>query len=871
MKNRDQARPNHLLRKAREERGMSEADLAEAIKVSKVTISRWERGLASPRTYYYIRLCDALGKATIDELGLGSEQEEPEQLPPPGADELASDETERSSAEDTRVPSLWNVPNMRNRFFTGREAVLQELHRNLQKSNTMALTQAIRGLGGIGKTHAAAEYAYRYCGEYEAVLWLRATHEHYLADLVSIAGLLQLPERQQQQQDQQVLMRALLRWLQNHARWLLILDNVQEGVDVGDLLSVTHTGHILFTTRSRTIADLADNIELPDLTPEEGALLLLRVAHIVAPQALLDAASPDDVALATELSRLMDGLPLALDLAGAYIRETGYTLARYHQEYLHEQKRRIEMLSYKHSQPRAYSDYPESVATTWALSFRRVTEQHPTSIDLLQFCAFLSPDAIPESLILQGAPALTPLLQPLAGNLEGLNRTLIPLLNYSLLKRQADQSQLAMHRLVQEVVRNDLADLSDLPEREQERRRREHQRQWAKRTVEVVTLVFSAAANGSLQDFDRYVPHVLACTDLIEGKGLPDGRGLIEEAASLLLLDAADFWRRHAWYQRAVSFCQRALKMDEDVRGLEHPKTVKDRGMLGLVYDDMGKHTLAEQYHQHALALYNRRSDLAMHPDRARYLVNLATCYYSQGKQDQAEPLFKEAHAIFERAFGPEHYATLEALTWLATIDRDWGRYAEAEARYEQALAVYKRQPPPKQEVLAACLDNLAAVQDQQGQFERALGSRQRALAVLQQSLGADHPDVAHCLTNLADTYTELGEYKQAEACSRQALAIYERDGEEVHPDTAWQICRLATLAARRDQEREAETLFQRALTMIEQNWGPEHRDLAKVRARYAAFLHEQGRVDEASVLEERVRAIEAQTTEPTPSEEASK
>lgn len=622
------------------------------------------------------------------------------------------------------------------------------------------------------------------------------------------------------------------------------------------MLLGTGTGHILYTTRSRAIADRTQNIELTDMTPEEGALLLLRVAHIIASQAPLDTASAADQAIAIELSRMMDGLPLALDLAGAYIRETGYTLARYKEEYLNEQERRIEMLTYKHLQTRDYTDYPESVATTWSLSFRRVKEQNPAAIDLLQFCAFLSPDAIPESLILQGAPALTALLQPLTGNVEVLNQTLVPLLLYSLLRRHADQKQLAVHRLVQEVVRNDLSDLSDLPEQDQERRRREHQRQWAKRTVEAVTLIFLPAESGPLQDYDQYVPHVLACMELISGRRLLGGKGLVEKAASRLLLVAGNYWRRRAWFKEAEEFCVRARKMDEEVLGFDHPKTAKDWSTLGLVYDDKRKHTKAEQCHQHALDFFKRIYP-PIHPDRARVLMNLARCYYYQGRLPEAEPLLKEAHTILVQMEGPEDFATLDALTWLAAIYREWGRYAEAEKLFQQVLALYESQPP-EQEVLASCIEGLAATYELQGKLEPAIDLRQRTLALLKQSVGQEHPDVALCLTGLADTYTKLGKLKEAEQYSRQVLAIYEQVVGYDHSDIAQPIISLATLAAARHQYAPAEALFQRAQAIIEQSQGLEHPDLVGLFSNYADLLRFLGRIDEAIVLEERVRVIEA-------------
>ncbi|HEX6483278.1 MAG TPA: tetratricopeptide repeat protein [Ktedonobacteraceae bacterium] len=827
---------NVLIRLARQRLEMTQADFAEYLEVpDDGTVSRWERGKHIPDGKHQRMLRERFPDINFA-------------FPPPVG------------------KLIWNVPYKLNPFFTGRDTTLQELHTNLQKGTPTALTQAIRGLGGIGKTQTASEYAHHYQSEYDAVLWLRATPEHYLTDLLALASLLQLPEAKKTRQELQVLIHAVLRWLQKHTRWLLILDNVQEEVELGDWLSATGTGHILYTTRSRAIADRAHNIELAGLPPEEGALLLLRVARILAPPAPLEMAAPADRDIAIELASLMGGLPLALELAGAYIHEMAYTLARYREEYLHEQERRVQMLAYTHSGPREYSDYPESVATTWALSFRRVKEQNPAAIDLLQFCAFLSPDAIPESLILQGASALTPLLHPLARNLEGLNRALIPLLNYSLLKRQADQSQLAMHRLVQEVVRHDLADLSDLPERDQVQRRRMHQRQWAKRTVEAVTRVFLPAESGSLRDYDQYVPHVLACMELISGRGLLDGRGLVEEAASRLLLAAGNYWRRRAWFEKAEEFCLQALKMDEEVLGLYHPKVAKDWSTLGLVYDDKRKHTQAERCHQHALEIIKRIYP-PIDPDRGRVLINLARCYYYLGRLPEAEPLLRDAHAILAMAEGPEAQSTLDALSWLATIYREWARYPEAEQFYQFVLALFESNSPPQQEVLASCIEGLAGTYELQGKLEEAFKLRQRTLALLKESVGREHPDVALCLTGLADNSIKLNKLEDAEEYSREALAIYEQTVGYDHSDIAQPIGSLAIIATLGHQYAEAEALFQQSVAIIEQIQGPEHPDLGGILDNYAMLLRLQNRTNEAVVLEERVRAIEAKTSEPRPSE----
>src|SRR5438045_9445105 len=88
------------------------------------------------------------------------------------------------------IAPIWNIPYRRNQFFTGREEVFARLHDSLQRDATAALTQpqGLSGLGGIGKTQTALEYAYRYRHEYKAVLWDRAvSHRMIKCDIVTFA------------------------------------------------------------------------------------------------------------------------------------------------------------------------------------------------------------------------------------------------------------------------------------------------------------------------------------------------------------------------------------------------------------------------------------------------------------------------------------------------------------------------------------------------------------------------------------------------------------------------------------------------------------------------------------------------------------
>ena len=135
---------------------------------------------------------------------------------------------------------VWNVPFARNPFVTGREDVLSQLHEHFMQAKTAALTQpvAITGLGGVGKTQIAIEYAYQHRQDYQAILWTSAdTREALLSGYVEIAHLLQLPQKDEQ--DQMSTVKAVLRWLATQSGWLLILNNADELALVPEFLPPT--------------------------------------------------------------------------------------------------------------------------------------------------------------------------------------------------------------------------------------------------------------------------------------------------------------------------------------------------------------------------------------------------------------------------------------------------------------------------------------------------------------------------------------------------------------------------------------------------------------------------------------------------------
>ena len=530
--------------------------------------------------------------------------------------------------------SVWNVPFRRNPFFTGREPIFTQIRSLLHAGTTTALSQppAISGLGGIGKTQTAVEYAYRSRDSYPFVLWVQAntpdqanTPETLRSNFVALAGLLHLPERDAR--EQQMVVHALKRWFETHTGWLLIFDNADDLAMVQDYLPEGTKGHILLTTRAQAMGGLARKIELDTMRAEEGAELLLRRAGIIAEDATLERASTADRAAAIDIARVMDGLPLALDQAGAYIEETNESVSNYLTIY---QEQRAALLKRRGGLVPGH----DSVATTWSLAFKHVDGANPAAIELMRLCAFLAPDAIPEELISESAPHLGSVLQPVVTDRLQLNAALAELLKYSLIRRDATTHTLTIHRLVQAVIKDEMGE--------------ETRCQWAERAVQAASQVFPFDEPPPWPRSQRYLPQALVCEELIKEWDLT-----LNEA-SALLNNAGWYLRNRGQHREAEPLLQGALTIGEKVYGRVHLNTYYLLNNLATLYRNQGKYDKAEPLYQRALAISEKVLS-PEHPDTATTLNNLALLYKNQGKYEVAEPLYQRALAIREKVFGLDH------------------------------------------------------------------------------------------------------------------------------------------------------------------------------------------------------------------------
>ena len=742
--------PNILLRQARIERGWSQRELAEQVGTTEVNVNRWEKGVTTPSPYFQKQLYEVFDK-TAAELGLHAKPHYP------------------------RVVSL---PRLHNPLFTGRDELLALLHERLATSHTAALTQAqaLFGLGGVGKTQTAFEYAYTYSKEYTSVFWIRAaTRDTLVADYVALAERLGLSKKGEQ--DQSRMVAAVKQWLEIHPKWLLILDNVDDLSLAQEFLPDEHNGYVLLTTRAQALGTFAESIEVDQLSVRDGTFLLLRRSKLLKSGESLDELSSGIREATERIVRAMDGLPLALDQIGAYIEETGCSLTDYLGIYATHRREHLARRSELSHLP----GYPETVDTTWLISFQQVKKLSPAAADILNLCAFLAPDAIPEELFTRGAAALATLPVASVADAHKLNEALKVLRRYSLVRRNSNTHMLTIHRLVQTVLQEHMDEAT--------------QRAWAERTVRLVNAAFPDCDYGAGTNhqyyLQYYLPHVQECATLIEQYHL-----YFPEAAQLLY-QAGAFLYACGLYTQSEALHRQALSIREKVVGTEHPTIAESLNLLAMLSRLRNDYVQAESFHLQALAIREKMLG-AEHTKTAESLNNLSVLYRNQGKYENAEPLLQRALHIRKQTLGSKHHDTLITSINLAKLYLIQGKYEQAELLLRQTLTDTEQVLKPEHPLIAQNLHLLARLLYEQRKYEQAEILWQRAIEIIEKTLGSEHLALVESLNGLAELYVVQGCYEEAAFLCKRTFTISEKTLGAEHIDTLTYREHLAEIEKKR-------------------------------------------------------------------------
>lgn len=615
--------------------------------------------------------------------------------------------------------SGWHELPVRNLCFTGRGPKLEEIHNKLQSGRPIALT----GMGGVGKTDTALEYIHLHYPDKRNVYWINAdTPENIDLGFADIARRLhlRLPEKAEPAQVRTAVKRAL----DAQPGWLLIFNNIENAPFASQYYPPDGTGNILLTTRPGTTGLATDSVELLPMDPDEGALLLLRRSQWISRDADLDAADPQIQEDARELSKELGGLPLALDQAGAYMEPRRKTPAQYLALY---KQRSADLLNRRGNDT---SHHPDSVTVTFSLAFDQLKATCPAAADLLRLCAFLAPDAIPEEIFTQSATDLGEHLNTVVTDELAWDDILRAAEDATLLRHDAKATVIAVHRLVQEVIRQYIDTDGDC--------------KWGERTILAINSVLLCPNYANRLAYLRLLPHALACIKVIEDRNMQT-----QEVGHLLYI-TAEYLGFNSQIDKAKLLMEKSLAVGEAVLGPEHPDVA--RALTGLIGVKPMSLLEGEVLLKRALAICEKwyGSDSPM---ICSDLDNLAMLYTKRGRFSEACRLAERSIALEIKANGPESTSLAGSYHNLGLTYWQMGMDIEAETSYQKSIEMFKRGHGAAafdDPCYAATLGNLGVLYHAQGRLHIAEPLYKEATAIMESSGDLDNPDFYNLLISYA-------------------------------------------------------------------------------------------------------------------------
>jgi tetratricopeptide (TPR) repeat protein len=625
-----------------------------------------------------------------------------------------------------------NLPYSGVEEFVGREEELARLHDILQRENSVSVSAAIAGMGGIGKTELALQYARKYFreGSYPGgICWLRATEEVGTQIISFARSCLDLTIRDDLELPEKVTW-CLNRWREKReGSALLIFDDVQKYEDVRPFLKDLRF-KVLITTRSRFGSPVQ---ELPlDVLQEEKALELLRTL-------VKDDRINQQLDQAKQLCEWLGYLPLGVEVVGRYLyKKPDLSVAVLWQRL---QDKRLEARVFKQGEPGMTASL--GVVAAFELSWQALEESaHQVAVVLSLFALA----EIPWAMVEQCLPGWD------AQELEEIRDE--HLLGLHLLKR-VDQQMYQLHQLLKEFFATKREQWADV---------RELKRKFYDAVIAEAQRVIEKPKQSLFKESTVMIAHLKEAIKFLKA---PERE--IDLATCLTWLGT--LYHAQGQYSEAERCLLQALTIREQQLGHDHLDVAENLSDLGIINLSQGRDSEAEPRLRQALEIRQHKlgsDDLLV----ASSLNNLAEVYKLQKHYSEAEPRLRQALEIRQQKLNSDHPLVALSLHNLAQLYYLQKRYNEAEPLYEEALRIRQRKRDDNHPDVARSLNDLGLLRYSQERYNEAEPLYEEALRIRQRHLGDNHPDVAPTLHNLGLLYYWQQRYREAETSYLKALRI---------------------------------------------------------------------------------------------------
>ncbi|KAK4059589.1 hypothetical protein Trihar35433_10636 [Trichoderma harzianum] len=801
--------------------------------------------------------------------------------------------------------------------FIARKEELTEMQEALQPTVRPHRRRAVvlHGLGGIGKTQLALEYAQRHNEHYSTRIWLEARNETTINQ-----GFTRLAERilEKEQvtyirialesQDQSSIVKTVKRWLDEPANesWLVIYDNYDHHdlssahVEDEDFLDIPSQYTPSMNPRGQGKEVRSQSYDIRKYLPEADHGTIVITSRVLSrklgrPIQISQLESLDDCLeilastsgrniindpAAVDLAQRLDGLPLALASAGAYLGQNPINCTDYLQSY----EKSWEEL---HKDTPELESYDKVLCTTWNITYRHIKEQNSTASLLLHQWAYFDSKDLWHDLLRSGRSHKLDWLRDLTRDKIPFNKIMGLLCDHGLVQagtptisQLAESAGYSVHACVHSWMINVL--------------NREFDKDMAHAALDCVG---SHVPNQEQPEFwfkqRRLLGHADRCCQLISTMVVEDEEPRILQSLGLLYADQNRLSKAEALLQQAFQGYEKTL-------GPKHASTLNAANNLAAALRLQGRLNEAEAIHKQILpelesvlgpghkSTLETVSNLGVqalqgfkkisgpeHTSTLEAAKCLGDVYSMLDRIDEAEAAFQQAYLGFKKTLGPEHMSTLMTAQSLGSLYIKLDRFNEAEALFNQALQGYEKALGPENPSSLLAAQSLGSFYITQGQFSEANDLLERALQRLgllytyqdrlseaedmferaiqgSKAFGPEHPLTLGIVKQFALLYTEQGRLDEAEAMYKRVLQGLEKALGLESIQVLDTLNDFGLLLTKQDRLSEAEAMFKEVLQGYEESFGPERTSTLEIVKNFGLLYTKQGRFDEAEAMHER-------------------
>ncbi|KAI0113624.1 P-loop containing nucleoside triphosphate hydrolase protein [Nemania sp. FL0031] len=684
-----------------------------------------------------------------------------------------------------------NIPFSSNPKFSGRRDILDTVHEalNIDSPSSSLRSLALFGMGGVGKTQIAVQYAYQSLHHFDVVLWIAADNAIAIGQSFrAIANGLGLFETDDDQTDAAAAVWKIKNWLMTtKTTCLVVFDNADDLTALKTAWPESINGSVLLTTRNLAVATTitAQYKQVDAFLDNDGSELLLKAVGLVH-------ATASDIDHGLTISRAFGGLPLALTQIGGFIAQRRLPLHAFLPLY-ERNSTKID------ARKPPGSDYEHTLNTVWDVAFKDLSEN---ASRLLKLLSFFDPDGISEDILSQGSGDLDNDFSFLTDEMD-LGDAAEELLQVALINRVRESADFTVHRLIQSTTMKRLKEPDtskyfgyvvsmlcwgfpdhskyDIGHQVSTWGRCEKCLPHVRHLVEVVKRYPKGVAHIT-SDQTEYSDLLIRCSwylyeremYIIARDMVEQAIGTIKDTKSLGYASAIDL---HGLIDLDLSFAARALEsfthaleVRKAALGSEDPFIAYSLNNIALAYTEMGELKLAYAAHEEAINIR-----LKANSDRiGNSYSNMSSLLLRLSRPDDAEEMLARCPSL--KGFTDETFINTGNprfsgdMVLLSRIRRAQGRKSDALRLASKALAFRRKLLGNRLKTCDSQYDVASMLFDE--------GHTRSAIQLLQEIIGISETFVegegqrARALYKLSEIHTDMGLQSESDVYREEALAL---------------------------------------------------------------------------------------------------